>query len=88
MRCSLGEYQSFDTTQPTSQSGGKGLVLRQIKTAGGYGALAMIGDGYTDFEAFPPADVFVGFGGNVQRQKVRELSPWYVTSFAELLDAL
>ena len=48
----------------------------------------MVGDGYTDYEAFPPADVFIGFGGNVTRQKVRDLSPWYVTSFRELMEAL
>lgn len=55
---------------------------------GQYSTLAMVGDGYTDYEAFPPADVFIGFGGNVTRQKVRDLSPWYVTSFRELMEAL
>ena len=84
----LGEYQSFDLARPTSQTGGKRAVVEGIKRAGQYRTLAMIGDGYTDYEAFPPADLFIGFGGNVMRQKVRELSPWYVTSFKELLDSL
>ena len=83
-----GDYKSFDLSQPTSQSGGKGIVLQRIKTEGQYSTLTMIGDGYTDYEAFPPADVFIGFGGNVMRQKVRDLSPWYVTSFRELMEAL
>ena len=87
-RSFLGEYQSFDLSQPTSQTGGKGVVLERIKGAGQYSTLAMIGDGYTDYEAFPPADLFIGFGGNVMRQRVRELSPWYVTSFADLLECL
>lgn len=30
----------------------------------GYRNLVMIGDGITDLEASPPADVFIGFGGN------------------------
>ncbi|KAI6658629.1 Phosphoserine phosphatase-like [Oopsacas minuta] len=83
-----GDYNTFDFNQPTSQTGGKGLVIQRIKTEGQYNTLTMIGDGYTDYEAFPPADVFIGFGGNVMRQKVKDLSPWYVTSFTELINAL
>ena len=33
-------------------------------------------------------DGFIGFGGNVIREKVKENSPWFVTSFQELLDEL
>ena len=50
--------------------------------------LVMIGDGATDMETCPPADGFIGFGGNVIREKVRDHSPWFVTSFQELLDEL
>ena len=50
--------------------------------------LVMIGDGLTDFEAFPPADLFIGFGGNKVRQNVLEKAPWFVYDFQELIDTL
>lgn len=49
----------------------------------------MIGDGATDLETFPSAaDTFIGFGGNVVREKVKAHAPWYVTDFKELLKEL
>lgn len=35
-----------------------------------------------------PQSAFIGFGGNVIRQQVKERSSWYVTSFGELLKEL
>lgn len=35
-----------------------------------------------------PQSAFIGFGGNVVRQQVKEKSLWYVTSFGELLKEL
>ena len=48
----------------------------------------MIGDGATDFESCPPADGFIGFGGNVVREFVKNNSVWFVTDFQELIDEL
>lgn len=39
----------------------------------------MIGDGATDMQARPPADLFVGYGGVVQRQVVKEGADLFVT---------
>ncbi len=50
--------------------------------------MVMIGDGITDLEAYPPADLFIGFGGNKMRKNVYEKSPWFVYTFRELIDAL
>lgn len=36
----------------------------QILFRYGYKNLVMVGDGATDMEACPPADAFIGFGGN------------------------
>lgn len=33
-------------------------------------------------------DAFIGYGGNVVRQKVKEGSTWFVTDFQELIDVL
>ncbi|CAG5045231.1 unnamed protein product [Parnassius apollo] len=83
-----GEYAGFDETEPTSRSGGKGLVIRRLKEQHGYQRLVMIGDGATDAEACPPADGFIGFGGNVVREEVKKKASWYVTDFQELINTL
>jgi len=83
-----GEFAGFDETQLTSRSGGKGAAVRHLKETYGYEKIVMIGDGMTDWEAAPPADLFIGFGGNAFRQEVKNKSKWYVTDFRELLDEL
>uniref|UniRef100_A0A7M5TRJ7 Phosphoserine phosphatase n=2 Tax=Clytia hemisphaerica TaxID=252671 RepID=A0A7M5TRJ7_9CNID len=83
-----GSYGGFDKDQPTSSSGGKKVVATKLKTEKGYKSLVMIGDGVTDLEAYPPADLFIGFGGNKIRENVRQNSPWFVTQFQELIDVL
>ncbi|XP_050097328.1 phosphoserine phosphatase [Anopheles aquasalis] len=87
-----GTYASFDVTQPTSRSGGKGEAIKAIKSqvsgGGGSGAdkiVAMIGDGMTDLEACPPANMFIGYGGNAVREEVQKRATYYVTNFADLL---
>ncbi|XP_023120296.2 phosphoserine phosphatase isoform X2 [Amphiprion ocellaris] len=83
-----GEYAGFDESQPTAESGGKGKVISMLKEQHGFKTVVMIGDGATDLEACPPANAFVGFGGNVVRPQVKERCSWYVTSFGELLKEL
>ena len=56
-----GSYAGFDEDQPTSRSGGKGLIIdKEIKGNFGHSIVVMIGDGVTDLEACPPADSFIG----------------------------
>nr|XP_033778522.1 phosphoserine phosphatase [Geotrypetes seraphini] len=80
-----GEYAGFDESQPTAESGGKGKVIGLLKEKFGFRKLVMIGDGATDMEACPPADGFIGFGGNALRQQVKDKATWYITDFDELL---
>ncbi|XP_072262231.1 phosphoserine phosphatase [Pyxicephalus adspersus] len=84
----LGEYAGFDEAQLTAESGGKGKVIGLLKEKYGFRNVVMIGDGATDMEACPPADGFIGFGGNVIRQQVKEKAKWYITDFEELLREL
>lgn len=87
-----GEYASFDTSQLTSRSGGKGEAINQIRnfnqnrlmTHGARHKIVMIGDGATDLEASPPADHFIGYGGNIVRANVRDRSSHFVTDFKQL----
>ncbi|XP_047569617.1 phosphoserine phosphatase isoform X3 [Lutra lutra] len=83
-----GEYAGFDEMQPTAESGGKGKVIKLLKEKFQFQKIVMIGDGITDMEACPPADVFIGFGGNVIRQQVKDNAEWYITDFVELLGEL
>ena len=57
-----GNYCGFDINRPTSASGGKKVVMEKLKSDYGYKTMVMIGDGMTDLEAYPPADLFIGFG--------------------------
>ncbi|ODN04078.1 Phosphoserine phosphatase [Orchesella cincta] len=83
-----GEYAGFDENQMTSRTGGKGAVVRNLKEKHGYETVVMVGDGITDWEASPPADLFIGFGGNAYRQEVKSKSKWYVTDFRDLINEL
>ncbi|XP_058425495.1 phosphoserine phosphatase isoform X1 [Diceros bicornis minor] len=83
-----GEYAGFDEMQPTAESGGKGKVIKLLKEKFHFKKIVMIGDGATDMEACPPADAFIGFGGNVIRQQVKDNAEWYITDFVELLRVL
>lgn len=83
-----GEYAGFDENQPTSKSGGKGVVIQSLKQKYGYKNLVLIGDGATDLEACPPADAFIGYGGNVIRPIVKAKAKWFVTDFNEITNVL
>ncbi|XP_067617326.1 phosphoserine phosphatase [Eurosta solidaginis] len=80
-----GDYASFDTTQPTSRSGGKAEAVSIIKRLNSNAIITMIGDGATDLEASPPANNVIGFGGNVLRAEVHQRSQYYIMDFAQLL---
>nr|CAD7407923.1 unnamed protein product [Timema poppensis] len=83
-----GDFAGFDESEPTCNSGGKAEVIQQLKERHGYSTVVLVGDGATDLEACPPADAFIGYGGNVVREEVKAKAKWYVTNFKELQDAL
>jgi len=83
-----GNYIGFDENRPTSKTGGKGLVIQKLKEEKGYTKVMMIGDGITDLETKPHADIVVGFGGNVIREKLRTNADWFITDFQEVINAL
>lgn len=86
-----GEYEAFDENQPTSKSGGKAVAIseiRKIHSDMDDPMITMIGDGATDLEAVPPANHFIGFGGNVVRNEVYERAQHYVCDFDQLYHKL
>ena len=64
---------------------GKPKALQQLKDAKKYDTMVMVGDGATDAQAKPPADAFIGFGGVVERQAVKEQADWFVTDFQDMV---
>ena len=72
-----GSFSGFDANEPTSRDGGKAAVVKLLKEAHGYTDIVMVGDGVTDMQARPPADLFIGFGGVVVREKVLEGADWF-----------
>lgn len=78
-------YKGFDPTEPTSADGGKPKALMEIKNKCGYNTMIMVGDGATDAQAKPPADAFIGFGGVVVREAVKEKSCWFVKDFEDMI---
>ncbi len=75
------EYAGFDDTVLTSRDGGKAAAIKVIKKIHGHEVVAMVGDGVTDMQARPPADLCIGFGGIVIRPVVKEQADWFVTDF-------
>ncbi|KAJ8949868.1 hypothetical protein NQ318_010502 [Aromia moschata] len=83
-----GEFAGFDENAPTSKSGGKGVVIDHLKKTYNFKNLVLIGDGATDLEACPPANAFIGYGGNVIRPAVQAKAKWFVTDFNEIVEVL
>lgn len=83
-----GDYVAFNKEEPTSEAGGKSKAVRKIMREFGVHKVVMVGDGATDMEAKPPAVLTVGFGGNVVRDRVKQLADMYVLDFRELIDLL
>jgi len=81
----------FDPSQATSHQGGKPQVIRQIREQNPLQTVVMVGDGSTDLEAVQEsgaADLFIGYGGVVQRPAVQEQADLFVTDYQELVDLL
>ncbi|ESO90563.1 hypothetical protein LOTGIDRAFT_164153 [Lottia gigantea] len=83
-----GKYIGFDENEATSESGGKKRVVELLIKKYNYKNVIMVGDGATDMEASPPASAFIGYGGNVVRENVKNNAKWFITDFQELITEL
>ena len=82
------EFLGFDESEPTSRSGGKPVAVQRIADRLNASTVVLIGDGITDLEARPPAKLFIGYGGVVQREPVKENADWFVNHFDEISNVL
>lgn len=83
-----GTYAGFDESFPTTRNGGKAEVVEKWKTLHPGARTVMVGDGVSDLEAKGFVDRFIGFGGFVAREKVKEGAEFFVTNLAEILPLL
>ena len=81
-----GHYDGFDTSQPTSTSGGKAKAIAALMARYQLSSVVMVGDGMTDVEARPPAVCMVGYGGVVVREAVRRQADWFIVDWTQLMD--
>jgi phosphoserine phosphatase len=72
-----GSYAGFERSALTRR-GGKELAILDVR-ARSHGESVFVGDGITDVEAKDAVDLFIGYGGVRQRERVRELAPVYIT---------
>jgi phosphoserine phosphatase len=80
-----GGYRGFDESYPTTRSGGKPDVVKQLRAELKPAQVIMVGDGVSDLETKPVVDLFVGFGRYVKREKVRAGAGKFIQSLDELL---
>jgi phosphoserine phosphatase len=82
-----GAYKDFDRRSPLTRQGGKELVVRDVR-ARSKGKAVFIGDGASDLETKAAVDLFIGFGGVRERERVMAGADRYVHSMGEVLSAL
>jgi phosphoserine phosphatase len=73
-----GKYAGYDTNSPLTRAGGKEIVVREVRHETP-GRAAFVGDGASDLDTKQAVDLFIGFGGVVVREKVKEEADVFVT---------
>ncbi len=79
-----GNYAGFDGNCPTSRMGGKMKVIDADKAALGATKTVMVGDGSSDLETQPFVDLFIGYGGYLERAKVKAEAKRFVYKLSEI----
>jgi phosphoserine phosphatase len=82
-----GHYVDFDRRSMLTRPGGKELVVRAVLTRS-KGRSAFVGDGVSDLESKGVVDLFVGFGGVVVRERVKEGADVWAGGMGEVLTYL
>ena len=75
---SNGEFIGIEAENVLNFSDGKKQLMKKHKKKFN-GSSVFIGDSMSDLEAGREANLFIGFGGNIERQKVKELSTVYIS---------
>ena len=76
-----GAYEGYGTNYPTTRNMGKNEIIREWKNACMPSRVIMVGDGISDLETKPDVNVMAGFGGVLQRPKVKEGADVWISGF-------
>jgi phosphoserine phosphatase len=79
-----GDYADYEREFPTTRNGGKPARILQMKSELHPIRTIMVGDGISDLETTGMVDLFVGFGGYVQRTKVQTNAQIFIHRLSEL----
>ncbi|WP_226895123.1 HAD-IB family phosphatase [Luteolibacter marinus] len=79
-----GQYAGYGADYPTTRNGGKPEVIREWQHAMSPELTVMVGDGVSDLETKGDVDLFIGFGGVVERPKVKSSADVWITSMHDL----
>jgi phosphoserine phosphatase len=83
-----GRYIDYGRDYPTTRNLGKNEVIREWQTAMLPERVVMIGDGVSDLETKPDVDVFIGFGGVVERPLVKQGCDYWFTDMLDRAELL
>lgn len=83
-----GNYAGFDSSAPTARNGGKPDIIRKLHKDKSSDRIVMLGDGISDWETTPVVDLFIGYGGVVERASVKERAAAYIYEFSDLLQKI
>jgi len=78
-----GSYAGYGEDYPTTRNGGKNEIIREWKDAMQPFKVIMVGDGVSDLETKPDVDLFIGFGGVVQRPVVRASADAWIEEMSD-----
>ena len=80
-----GDYLDFDRHNPMTKRAGKSIIIQKIKKR--FPHILHIGDGNNDLAVLPYVDRFIGYGGGVIRDSIKQASHAYIEcpSFLPLL---
>ena len=83
-----GNYVDFAADFPTTRNGGKPEIIREWKEALLPSRTIMVGDGISDLEARSETDFFIGYGGVIARDSVRQNADFWIEDMSDLLDSI
>jgi phosphoserine phosphatase len=78
-----GSYAGYGVDYPTTRNGGKPEIIREWKQALPAEFTIMVGDGVSDLESRSACDLFVGYGGVIDREKVRWNADVWIKDMSE-----
>ncbi len=80
-----GNYKGIDLNNPLSANGGKPKIVKKLLEKENPKPFSVfIGDSTTDLETKEVVDLFIGFGGVVEREKVKKTAEVFIKDLLEI----